>query len=221
MKDSLILVNMKNGNDLSEFLINEGQNKIGLALTEIISHFNNIISIEDIAYLWDYIRKNFSKDENNSVEKFFRTSEEIAESKIWSGCSDLGTLIAPILRELAVPTIYLQCASLDWIEELVNNGAKKNMVIGHIFLEIYLDKKWILFDSTNGEVYTDYDYSNYSLPKNYYVFSKSLNGHQVGCINLQENNRIMKKTFNNFDINKYNEPNYSKIDLRVFLKKVE
>lgn len=198
--------------NLDYFLMNHGQNTIGPSLEQIISEVGKIETISDIARLLLYIRRNFQQDKEHKIKKFVRTSEEIAESKIWSGCSDMGTLVAPILRENGIPTVYLQSARLDWINDLLENNNQKSLVRGHIFLEVLINDEWILLDPTMGCFYTNYNYRNLSLPGNYYVFSKSLNGHEVGCDSLSNNNKIMTALFQDFDINSYQDPNYVKID---------
>lgn len=203
-----------NRNNLNEFLINNGQNKIGQNLKTMINEIDQINNINDIAKLWQYLHKQFKRDINHTIPKFKRTSEEIATSKIWSGCSDIGTVFAPILREKGIPTIYLQSAKIDWVEKLNINSQDCITVEGHIFLEIYISNEWILFDPTNGYLYLDYDYNNLSLPDNYYVFSKSLNGHEIDFDSLEKNNIKMTQLFKNFDLNNYKRPNYPRIDLR-------
>ena len=80
-------------------------------------------------------------------------------------------------------------------------------------MEIYLEGKWQLFDSINGKLYENYDYNNLSLPSNYYAFSKSLNGFFVGIVSPKTNDDIMKRKFHNFDLAKYQDPNYEAIEL--------
>ena len=203
-----------NRTNLNDFLINIGQNEIGSSLEKLIIEIGSISTLDDVARLWQYFITNFKQNNENKIEKFRRTSEEIATSKIWSGDSDAGTLLAPILRANGIPTVYLQSAKLDWIKDLLENNVLKTSVRGHIFLEIFIDDEWILFDSTDGYFYYNYDVNNYSLPDNYYAFSKSLNGHEIGCYSLANNNAIMMRKFENFNIDNYKSPNYEKIDLQ-------
>ena len=198
----------------SQFLKNDGQNKIGINLQKLIVAGGPLNDINDIARMWQYFMKKLKRDKDNKIKKFTRTSEEIVTSKIWSGCSDVGTVFATILRANNIPTIYLQGANIDWVNDLVLKNDKKNSVRGHIFLEIFLNDEWLLFDPTNGYIYPNYDFNNLSLPQKCYAFSKSLNGHEVGAINLDKNNEIMTNLFKKFDIKKYKNPNYKEIDLR-------
>jgi hypothetical protein len=199
--------------DKKSLLINDGQNKIGPSMQTFINDVGKINNIDDIKRAYHIFMTTFNHNKNNQVPKFFRTTEEIALSKIWSGCSDAGTIFAPLLRANNIPTVYVQAGNFDWIKELLNNTDKKNSILGHVFLESYISNKWYLIDPTNGFIYDNYNHADLSLPKGYYAFSKSLNGHEVGCNSLQNNSKIMFDKFKNFDLNKYQNPNYIIISL--------
>lgn len=200
---------------LLECLKNEGQHQVGEEIVKFSQKVGKIETIDDVGNLYRLFMSDMKRDTEHKIKKFTRTSEEIFCDKIWSGCSDVGTALAPILRINGILTVYVQSAKIDWVKELQkhNDGAYSHQ--GHIFLEIYLNDKWMLFDSTAGMIYPDYDYHNYSLPNQYYVFSKFLTGHEVGCTNLENNNKLMDYLFIQFDTNLYQEPHYNKIDLKT------
>jgi len=205
---------MINYDDKKSLLTNNGQNKIGPSMQEFINSVDKIYDINDIKRAYQIFMTTFHHDKDNQVPKFSRTVEEIVSSKIWSGCSDVGTVFATLLRANNIPTVYVQTGNIDWIKELLNDTDKKNFIIGHIFLESYINNKWYLVDPTNGYIYDDYNHSNLSLPNGYYAFSKSLNGHEVGCDSLQNNSKAMFDHFKNFDLSKYQNPNYQVISLK-------
>ena len=208
--------------NIKSLLINDGQNKVGPCLNAFATKINQINSIEDLANLCNEFKTNMYPDKEKITSKFSRTSEEIFKDKICSGCSDFGTAIAPILRMKGIPTIYVQSARTDWIYDLIHNTENAKQVRGHIFLEIYLNNNWLLFDPTNGYLYTNYNYNNACLPHNYYAFSKSLNGHEVGCDSVQHNNDIMKNYFLNNNLQEYVNPEYQEIDLnKIFITNIK
>lgn len=192
-------------NNLNSLVINDGQNVVGENLLKIYNDFGEISSIDDIERFCFYIKNSFIHDSN--MTKFERNSEEIAKSNVWSGCSDFGTLVAPILRMNNIPTIYVQTAYIEWIKEYQKNF-ESLPITGHIFLEVFVDDNWYLLDANNGRLFFNYDIDNSNLPMGFIAFSKSMNGHQVGC-NTNENNRIiMEDYFREYDISSYDEPNY-------------
>ncbi len=205
-------------NNLNSLLINNGQNKVGPNLKDFASKIDKITTIDDLVYLYKLFKSNIMQDTENKVLKFVRTSEEIFKDKLWSGCSDIGTALAPILRLKGIPTIYVQSAHINWIKDVKENNVKAKHIIGHIFLELYLNNNWILFDPTNGYLYQNYNFNNRCLPHGYYIFSKSLNGHEIGCNSLKNNNDIMKDFFLNNDIEEYEDPHCKEISLDNYNK---
>ena len=107
---------------LLECLKNEGQHKVGEEMLKFSQKIGRIKTIDDVAHLYQLFMTNMKRDTENKVKKFTRTSEEIFRDKIWSGCSDVGTALAPILRMNGVPTIYVQAAKIDWVKDLQNHN---------------------------------------------------------------------------------------------------
>lgn len=203
-----------NRENLDDFLINHMQNEVGeetLRFSELIADINDI---EDISNLYKIFTDEFKPDKNNEVEKFKRTTEEIVKSRICLGCNDAGLVLGTILRLKGIPTVFVSSGHIDWIKNLQEQNESAKSVRGHIFLEIYLNDKWYLFDSMAGKIYDNYDYTNLSLPNGYYAFRKTLNNYNFGAYTLKDNNQIMRETFKNFDLKEYNEPNYECIDLK-------
>jgi len=200
--------------NLDSFLINNMQSEVGeetLKFSEMVSDVNNI---EDIANLYQTFMQEFKPDSKKEVEKFKRLTEEIIKSRICSGCNDAGLVLSTILRLKGIPTVFVSSAHIDWIKELQNENKNASYVQGHIFLEIYLNNKWYLFDSMAGKIYDNYDYNNLSLPDGYYAFRKTLNNCNFGAYDLKINNEIMYETFIDFDLIKYSEPFYEGINLK-------
>lgn len=93
------------------YLINEGQSKINDKIKDFCANIPDINNIEDLVLLDKYFYKYFKRD--NSTPKFSRTVIEIFESKTFSGCSDIGMMVAAILREKQIPTIYVETSNVD------------------------------------------------------------------------------------------------------------
>ena len=192
-------------NNLEAFLVNNGQSEMSKKMLEFANTINNLYDIEDLKDLDRKFYKYFSR--NKDTKKFSRTSSEIFESKTFSGCSDVGLAIAPILRYKGIPTIYVESAKVSWI-----NDMEQKCMEGHIFLEIFIDNKWYLYDPTFRCVYSGYDYNNPGLPREYYVFAKSLNCHDLGVNDVDSERNLAKSFFENNQVI-YNEPDYKKIKL--------
>lgn len=213
MKNKKVFVDFfKNPNYRNKHLFIEESKQI-IFNSQIKEYCNDINDNKDISTLSQIFKKIKKDFKNGKAPKFERTSEEIFKSKILSGCSDYGIIFATVLRIKQIPTIYVQSAHIDWIEDLFFDREEKDSVKGHIFLEVFIKNKWYLLDSTAGTLYLNYKKRNFSLPKGYYVFSKSLDGWEVRCNSLINNNEIMKNIFKDFNLKKYKAPNYKKINI--------
>lgn len=150
-------------------------------------------------------------------EKFSKTVDQIIDDGL-TGCTDYGLVFAALTRAKGIPTVFVQAARIDWIEDLVKNRNQQNMIRGHILVEVYLQGEWYLVDSTAGKVYLDYDRNNFSLDDGYYVFAKSIEVLDAQIKNEAHNAQVMKEVFRTFDLQKYEAPLYDYIDLNTLQK---
>jgi len=183
-----------------------------------------IKTIDDMVYFdkayYTYFRSPNSDEEKESIDfqKFKLDAKEIFERKVYGGCSDRGISIAPILRYLGIPTVYLEAAKIEWIEKIQEDIKKVNSMAGHIFLEIYLDNKWYLYDPTFHLVYDNYDFNNSCLPRNYVAFSKGMNQKSLGVIDVKSEQKLAYDSLKDYDLSTYKDPEYKEIN--VFYKDV-
>lgn len=166
------------------YLLNVGQSQINDEIRNFCNSIPNITDINPLKVLDQKFYNYFSKD--NSTPKFSRSVIDIFESKTFSGCSDIGMMMASILREKGVPTIYVETANVDWLNKEINNLPGSEVMQGHIFLEIFIDGKWFLYDPTFHILYDDYDSNNNNYPRRYYVFAKGENANQLGVFNTKD-----------------------------------
>lgn len=179
----------------------------------ILDQFNNKKDLSTLMEIYKYISAGaFQNSSDNTIDKFARSVDEIMDSKVLTGCTDYGLVFASITRDKGIPTIFLQTARVDWIYERLRNIS--NGIVGHILIEVYIDGKWRLIDSTAGRYYPDYDYNDFSLNDGYYVFSKSIEVLDSGIKSEQHNFEVMMETFKHFNIEAYKDPVYDYIDLR-------
>jgi hypothetical protein len=194
---------------LEKFQTNNVQTEVtDETLSKIVNLDNKDKSIQTLFQVYKEIHENMKE---GSAKKFERSSQEIIDSGVISGCNDYGLVSTSVLRRLGYPTVFVQTARIDWIEDFLDRKQNCLSIKGHIFLEVYVENKWILFDPTKGFICLEYDINNFSLPNNYYTFSKSADGWETGCVNLHENNIIIFDLFKSFDLTKYQNPNYIKV----------
>jgi hypothetical protein len=175
---------------------------------KIAVRFNDNKDLTTIKEIYHWMRKNLAGYSQDDINKFSRTVNDILESGVLTGCTDYGLIFSTFTRLKGIPTVLINSAHTEWIKDLQMNLSGQNAVRGHAFVEIYISGKWILVDSTTGVVYLDYDPNNFSLPLNYYVFSKSVEVWDAGIRHESHNSAVQKYLFRDFDLTKYSFPQY-------------
>jgi transglutaminase-like putative cysteine protease len=64
------------------------------------------------------------------------------------GCHDQGLVYAAVARELGYPALMVRTVSIAWVERF--QADEPGPHVGHVFVEVYLDGRWVLIDSTGG-----------------------------------------------------------------------
>ncbi len=123
-----------------------------------------------------------------------RTTDEIFLDKSLSGCHDWGLVLSALLRRYGIPAIYCDASSIAWAKEYVQN--KNEGFQGHVFVEAYVDGRWVLLNSTRAEVIYDYDPMNPVLElhgkDSYYVMFKDVDPWGYGIYGLKDMINSMK-----------------------------
>ncbi len=193
--------------------MNNNQSSVNDEIRNFCENIPDINNIDDFKKIDRIFFEYFSKD--TSTPKFSRSVIDIFNSKTFSGCSDIGMMMATILREKGIPTIYVETANVDWLNKEINNLPGHEVMQGHIFLEILLDEKWYLYDPTFHVIYDNYDSSNNNYPRRYYVFAKGENANSLGVYNTKDERALAISQLNNYDYNEYVDPNYPEINLKT------
>lgn len=165
-----------NETDLKAFKQELGEIKFDKDLFKIISYIG--------------FKRNYSSNEN--IDKFSRMAKEIFLSGKYTGCTDYALVFETITRQLRIPTIHIQLADLDWIEDL--NSKVIGCVRGHHMCECYINNKWVCVDVAGNNINGIYEKESL-IVGNRKCFAKSLDVYETGIHSLEENNRIMKELF--------------------------
>ena len=206
------IVNKVNRSNIVSLLVNDGQSKMSESMIEFADSVPEIKCVDDLKELDRLFYEYFVRDKN--TKKFTSSAEQIFDRKTFSGCSDIGLAISPILRYKGVPTVYVESSSIEWIKDVQEDNENKELMKGHIFLEIYLNNKWYLYDPTFHLVYDNYDYNNLCLPRNNYVFAKAMNSFDLDVHSVKDEKELATNTLKDFDILTYNNPNYKEYNLK-------
>jgi hypothetical protein len=107
------------------------------------------------------------------------TVNQLVETKALSGCHDHGLVLVTLFRNYKFPAIMVDATGIQWAMDYATG--KETGFKGHIFVEVYVNDKWILINSTNGQYIENYDPCNpvIAMPdsadsKGYYVLFKGV-----------------------------------------------
>lgn len=189
------------------FLQTGKQTEITPRIKKIADSINNKEELNLIATIYNEVKK-FPISNHHEHDFFNNTADQLLDSGL-TGCNDWGIAFASIARAKKIPTVFVQAARMDWVEDYLKNSDHQGMFRGHIMVECYVKGEWYLVDSQAGRIYLNYNRNNFSLPDGEYAFSKSIEVFDMGTIGEAQNTLVMRNCFKNFYVNKYKDPCYS------------
>jgi hypothetical protein len=152
---------------------------------------------ETIASVVEWADKNLVFDPSKAYR--WRDFDIAVKDKCYGGCADYSIVCGALLRSAGIPTIWVKTMDVDWIWALKK---KKNWDAwkGHVFLEIYVEGRWVLFDPGAKTIYSDYSTSSRILPGNRFAYHKGDDPKQmVMSLDWEEWNRQTSDYFSQLD----------------------
>ena len=141
-------------------------------------------NLSSIKQLYQWIRATFQLKAAGGKTIGTSSSNKIIDNRVIGGCHDFGLLISSILRYNNIPCIMVDTASISW-------ATGKSGFAGHVFLEVYIDGKWILLDSVQQLLVAEYDNDNPIVPitlkeniDGYFVMLKGIDTDDYGINSL-------------------------------------
>lgn len=123
---------------------------------EIDSILGPVENIGQLLHVYDYIHNNYRTEAAGGRYIGTMTVETILREKFLTGCHDHGLFVAAILRHNGVPAVLVDGVDLNFVEKYPNHDGFG----GHVYVEAFIDSRWILLDSTNSRYVPDYDYTD-------------------------------------------------------------
>jgi len=117
------------------------------------------------------------------------TINELVEKRVLGGCHDHGLVLASVLRAYGFPAVMVDTAGIQWA--LDHQQGKRKGLNGHVFVEVFVEGRWILICPTSGRYIKDYDPSSPVIPMTtpieaagYYALFKGLDPADYGVTDL-------------------------------------
>lgn len=125
---------------------------------------------ETLAAIHQYLSSLSTTDAGwNSPNREPRTSTDMLEHQVAWGCSAHAQVACHLARACGIPAILVKTLNLDWIQEK-NQGDGRGE--GHVYLEVLVDDKAMLWDAQAGNVCRDYDPTQTHVVERRYIYDK-------------------------------------------------
>lgn len=151
--------------------------------------------IEQLAGVYKWLRSDFETWSGGGSTIGAITARELIQGKQLSGCHDFALVFAAGARVLGYPAVLVDAAGLEWARSATFGG--KGRYVGHVFVEVFIEGRWILVDPTNGPyVASGYDPQNPVIPlgKGYYVMRKGADTWGYGITSNRQLQQLMDDT---------------------------
>jgi len=206
-----------NYNNPEKYIISGNQSKISDKEFVIIQKELKIkqINMSAIKKIYHWKHKSFNTESGGGKFIGKLTVNDLLKKRTLYGCHDHGLLLVSIFRKYKIPAVYVDATD---IKSSFDYPEKTKSIIGHVFVEIYLHKRWFLFDSTSGKYIENYNPTNNLIPikisntsKGFIVMFKGLDPENYGITDIKLLINFQKR-FSNILKNEKNEislPNYA------------
>lgn len=101
----------------------------------------------------------------------WRNYDTVIQDGCYGGCADYAIACGVLLKHAGIPTVWVKTMDVPWIWDF-KKGRQFKSWSGHVFLEIYIDQKWVLLDPGAKRVYVDYSPKARILPGNRFAYHK-------------------------------------------------
>lgn len=154
-----------------------------------------------------YIWKRFGYDRAYNNKMFSRTAGELFKSNVLGGCSDYALAEATFFRALGIPSRLVITANVDWVDSYRNNPM--SMTTGHTFVEVYLEDRWHLVNSTYRVLYSDYNPDSLFFPGNEIFCRRAEDFWSAGIQSINDLDRLLLDCIKDYKDGSYVKPSYT------------
>ncbi len=101
----------------------------------------------------------------------WRNFDDVMREKAFGGCADQGIFCGVLLKAAGIPALWVKTMDVAWIWDF-KKGRPFDSWSGHVFLEVYVDGKWMVLDPGGKMLYGDYSPRMRILPGNRFAYDK-------------------------------------------------
>jgi len=102
----------------------------------------------------------------------WRGVDQIVRDGSSGGAADRALVIGVLARAAGIPATWVKSLSTQWLIDVKSGRAAIDGAAAHVFLEVYLDGRWRLFDPRSARLYESYDPRAPRLPSGQRAYDK-------------------------------------------------
>ncbi len=102
----------------------------------------------------------------------WRAFEHILAAGTYGSCADHAVMFGALARAVGIPTVWVKAMDADWIREFTTAGGEPSSWRGHVFLEVFVDGRWMLLDASSLTLYRNYSPGSRLLPGDRVAYDK-------------------------------------------------
>lgn len=139
------------------------------AIAKLATELKGSESRKTLENVLAWIDSNLKYDQKLAYE--WRDFDTVVSQRCYGGCADQAIVCGALLQSAGIPTVWVKTMDVEWIWDFKKKRPFTTWS-GHVFLEIFLDGKWVLLDPVASIIYTDYSPKSRILPGNRFAYHK-------------------------------------------------
>lgn len=147
-------------------------------------NFNDAKDITTIRQIMRHILNEYRDNNVASATDLDLIARDIVKQGYATGCTQFATLFQALCEYKGIPTVVVETLDLDWINSVNGSTGNINKILGHVYVECFVNGKWILIDPTSARLVENY------APGKQVIFDFSLNGTPIRHITLAKSTDI-------------------------------
>ena len=101
----------------------------------------------------------------------WRNYDDVIREKAYGGCADQGIVCGVLLKAAGIPAVWVKTMDVNWIWDF-KKGRPFHSWSGHVFVEVWVDQKWMLLNPGGKLLYQEYNPRARILPGNRFAYDK-------------------------------------------------
>lgn len=140
------------------------------AIRRAASEIRGASAEQRLAAVAIWLRNRLKHDPSRAYS--WRGFEEILAAGSYGSCADHAVMFGALTRALGIPTVWVKTMDADWIRAFVARGAEPASWRGHVFLEVFVEGRWMLLDASASTLYREYSPRSRLLPGERFAYDK-------------------------------------------------